>query len=314
MKKIEVNTCQKPLLLDFNGLFDDLLALITILTLSEYRLVGVSIVKGNCCVDQVVDSTLRILKLFCRNDIQVAIGESTFVNPFPFELRNKCLQISSNKKLAKQKIDNSQLLATDAAQFIAQKIDEQTEKTTIIVSGPAVNIANAIEKYPHIVEKIEKVIWVAGAFLSDGNVIAPDHDGSAEWNIFCHPAASQLFLKSGVPVIMIPLDITHQLPIDNYLIYHLGKNKSKVLSKLALKILQPEFDPKGSNYMNSIVAPVYLGDPEIFNYETKSIAIEQRGTSMGNIYRTSLGSRIKQVNFVDAETFYDFIIKQLKQF
>lgn len=314
MKKIEINTYQKPLLFDYNGFFDDFLALTTLLTLSEYRLVGLTIVKGDCCVDPVIDATLRILKLFCRNDIQIAVGESALINPFPFELRNKCLQISSIKKLAGQKIDNSQLETTEAAQFIAQKINEQTEKTTVVVSGPAVNIANAIEQFPHIVEKIEKVIWVAGAFLADGDVVAPDHDGSAEWNIFCHPAASQVLLKSNVPVYMIPLDITHQLPIDNYLIYHLDKNKKKTLSKIGLKILQPEFDPRASNYMNSVVAPVYLGDPDIFNFETKSIAIEQRGTSMGNIYRTSLGNRIKQANFVEAETFYDFLIKQLKQF
>ena len=278
MKKIEINTYQKPLLFDYNGFFDDFLALTTLLTLSEYRLVGLTIVKGDCCVDPVIDATLRILKLFCRNDIQIAVGESALINPFPFELRNKCLQISSIKKLAGQKIDNSQLETTEAAQFIAQKINEQTEKTTVVVSGPAVNIANAIEQFPHIVEKIEKVIWVAGAFLADGDVVAPDHDGSAEWNIFCHPAASQVLLKSNVPVYMIPLDITHQLPIDNYLVYHLDKNKKKTLSKIGLKILQPEFDPRASNYMNSVVAPVYLGDPDIFNFETKSIAIEQRGT------------------------------------
>ena len=75
MKKIEINTYQKPLLFDYNGLFDDFLSLTTMLTLSEYRLIGLSIVKGDCCVDPVVDATLRILKLFCRNDIEIVLPQ-----------------------------------------------------------------------------------------------------------------------------------------------------------------------------------------------------------------------------------------------
>lgn len=314
MKNAKFKPYQKPLLFDHSGLFDDLLSLSTLLTISEYQLIGVTLIDGNCCSQPSIEATLRILALFCRYDVELAVGKTSTPNPFPYEWRNKCEPINAIKLLAKQNIEAAKVAEANAEDFIAQKILEQDQKTTLVLTGPAVNVSKAIQKYPAIIDKIEKIIWVAGAFLTDGDVIAPDHDGSAEWNIYCDPAASTTLLQSGIPIYMFPLDVSKQLIIDNYLIYHFEKNKKFKLSKLAFKILEPEYDLLAKNYIKSVVAPIYLLNPDVFQFESKSIAVEQRGTSMGNIYRTSLGSRVKQAFFIDEEACADVLIKQFKQF
>lgn len=305
---------QKPVFFDHNGTVDDFVALITLLTLDQFRLTGVSIINGNCCVDSAVEATLRILDLFCRHDIQLAKSIAEPANPFPDHTRMKSRRVNTLNILANQKANFSKLVNVEVPDFITQKLMAEDQKTTVILTGPPENLINAILNHPEIVEKIEKVIWVAGAFLNDGNVIAPDHDGSAEWNIFWNPAKASELIKTGVPITFLPLDVTQQLPIDNYLIYHLDKHKDKVLSQLVLSVLEPEYDSRTNSYMNSVAAPVFLAYPQLFQVDSKSINIELRGTSMGNIYRTSLGSRIKHVTFVDEEEFYEILIKQLKQF
>jgi purine nucleosidase len=304
---------RKPLLFDHRGSFDDFVALIALLTLKQYRLTGVTVLQGQKCTSSAVEATLRILSYIDEHSIEVAFGETTVETQMPKEHCDKSKRINSIKLLAKQDTDFLNAEQQDAPGFIVRKILNEDEKTTLVMTGPADNVAQAIENNPEIVEKIERIIWVAGAFLSDGNVIAPDHDCSAEWNIYHNPITAATILKSGVPIFMFPLDVTQHLPVDNYLTYHLKKNKKKRFSKLAYKILEPEFDLRSNKMMASVVASVYLAYPNIFQFDSKSIAVEQRGTSKGNIYRTSLGSKVKHAIFVDDDKYYDLLIKLLKK-
>jgi purine nucleosidase len=199
----------------------------------------------------------------------------------------------------------------EAADFTAQTILNTEPETIIIATGPAANLVSALEKFPETAEKIERILWVAGAFLTDGDVIAPDHDGSAEWNIFLHPHSAEKLLNFEIPKIIFPLDTVTQYPSDNYLMYHLENNKDKKLSALANTLLKPCFEKQKSCYLGSVMPTVYLGMPGLFQFESKSIKVELRGTSMGNIYRTSLGSRVKQASCIDEELFYDCLLAQL---
>lgn len=305
---------QKPILIDINGSIDDFVSLILLLTLPQYRIIGITINAGNSFLEEACDITLRILSLFCRHDIMVAKGDGETKNPLCEELCSKSKRLIDIKRLRKQTPNNNQLSKTEAIDFIEQKINDEKEKVKIVMTGSAVGLYKAIEKHPDIQNKIEKVIWVGGAFMTDGNVIAPDHDGSAEWNFFCNPEAAQNLLKIGIPIIMFPLDITNQLSIDNYLIYHLDRNKKKKLSKLALNILEPEYKAKKTASLKGVAAATFLAHPDYFQLESKTIGVEQRGTSMGNIFKTSLGSRIKHAFFIDEENCYEFIIEQFKQF
>ena len=54
--------------------------------------------------------------------------------------------------------------------------------------------------------KIREIVLMGGAFETYGNVTT-----TAEFNIFADPHAAQLVLDFGVPVTMVPLDVTHQV-------------------------------------------------------------------------------------------------------
>lgn len=52
------------------------------------------------------------------------------------------------------------------------------------LSAPPTDLARALEIAQDIEQKIEKLIWMGGTFLENGNVEEPEHDGTAEWNAF----------------------------------------------------------------------------------------------------------------------------------
>jgi purine nucleosidase len=64
----------------------------------------------------------------------------------------------------------------------------------------------ALVKAPDIAEKIAELVIMGGACFELGNVTP-----AAEFNIHVDPHAAAIVLDSGVPITMIPLDVTHQL-------------------------------------------------------------------------------------------------------
>ncbi len=314
MQAVQPNTKQKPVFFDQDGSIDDFVSLITLLTLDKFRLTGISITEANCYGKSAVETTLRILELFSLKNIEVALSNAIAVNHFPTKWREQSSKINKIDILENTQPNYSQLTNDEAADFTAKKILSEEEKTIVILTGPATNLNNTIEKYPEVLEKIEKVYWMAGAFLTDGNVISPDHDGSAEWNIFWDPNSAKKLVATGVKIIFFPLDVCYHVPVDNYLMYHLKKNSKKTLSRLALQMFELTVNEHTRNYMWDVLPTMFLGFPKIGNLANTSIDIEIRGTSVGNIFKTSKGKPIHYANIIDEEIFYEHFIEQLTKF
>jgi purine nucleosidase len=314
MQKIQDSSVQKPVFLDMDGATDDLVSLITLMTLPSFRLSGVSITNGNCYSKNALESVLRIFSLFGRSDLEVAVSNAKAINPFPTKWRETGKLFNKLDEIKDIVPDYSKARKQEASEFTAQKIMASPEKSYIILTGPATNLINAIEKHPEIIDKIEKVFWMAGAFLSNGNVIAPDHDGSAEWNIFWDPVSARKLLVTELKIVLFPLDACYQVPVDNYLMYFLKKQSKYKLSRLVYSMLELTYNEHSKYFMWDVLPSISLGFPEVAHFSNTSIDIELRGTSLGNIFKTSKGSPIHFASWIDDEKFYDCFFHQLKLF
>jgi purine nucleosidase len=72
--------------------------------------------------------------------------------------------------------------------------------------GPLTDVAMALVKAPDIAAGIGEVVILGGAAFEIGNVTP-----AAEFNIHVDPHAAAIVLQSGLPITMIPLDVTHQV-------------------------------------------------------------------------------------------------------
>lgn len=80
---------------------------------------------------------------------------------------------------------------------------------TLCLLGPATNLAIALVKAPDIAPRIAEIVWMAGAAREGGNVTP-----SAEFNVYADPDAAHIVLSAGIPTTLLPLDLTHQLRLD----------------------------------------------------------------------------------------------------
>lgn len=77
---------------------------------------------------------------------------------------------------------------------------------TLAVTGPMTNLAAAMREAPDIVARIRQVVAMGGARREGGNITA-----SAEYNIHADPHAAEIVARSGVDLVLLGLDVTHQV-------------------------------------------------------------------------------------------------------
>uniref|UniRef100_UPI0039B85EBF nucleoside hydrolase n=1 Tax=Albidovulum sp. TaxID=1872424 RepID=UPI0039B85EBF len=66
-------------------------------------------------------------------------------------------------------------------------------------------IATAFARAPDIVPRVAEIVLMGGAYFEVGNVTP-----AAEFNIHVDPEAAEIVFRSGAPVVVMPLDVTHR--------------------------------------------------------------------------------------------------------
>lgn len=82
---------------------------------------------------------------------------------------------------------------------------EAAGTVTLCPLGPLTNIATAFTKAPDIVDRVQQIVLMGGAYFEVGNVTP-----AAEFNIYVDPEAAEIVFKSGVDLVVLPLDATHK--------------------------------------------------------------------------------------------------------
>lgn len=91
--------------------------------------------------------------------------------------------------------------------FIIETLRAQPSGTvTLCPLGPLTNIATAFTKAPDIVGKVQEIVLMGGAYFEVGNITP-----TAEFNIYVDPQAADIVFRSGAPITVMSLDVTHKV-------------------------------------------------------------------------------------------------------
>ena len=82
---------------------------------------------------------------------------------------------------------------------------EPSGTVTLCPLGPLTNIATAFARAPDIIERVQEIVLMGGAYFQVGNITP-----AAEFNIYVDPEAAKAVFGSGVPLVVAPLDVTHK--------------------------------------------------------------------------------------------------------
>jgi purine nucleosidase len=191
------------ILLDCDPGIDDALAILLALASPEVELVGVTTVGGNSLVENETKNALAVLELAGGARVPVAQGS-------PRGLLKDLTTAADTHGLAglgyaQLPVPMQKAIDTHAVDFIIDTILSQPGEITLIPTGPLTNIALAVRKEPRIVPAVRECIIMGGAFRHEGNMPL-----AGEYNIWCDPHAARIVFHAGLPITLVPLDVTYQ--------------------------------------------------------------------------------------------------------
>ncbi|ABK39584.1 pyrimidine-specific ribonucleoside hydrolase RihA [Aeromonas hydrophila] len=194
-----------PVILDCDPGHDDAIALILALASPELKVLAVTTSAGNQTPDKTLNNALRILTLLGRDDIPVAAGAP---KPLAREL------IIADNVHGESGLDGPKLpdpgfapVAMTALELMAKCLRESPQPVTLVPTGPLTNIALLLAAHPELKSKIARIVLMGGA-AGAGNWTP-----AAEFNIYVDPEAADMVFKSGLPITMCGLDVTHEAQV-----------------------------------------------------------------------------------------------------
>ncbi|MFM5383962.1 pyrimidine-specific ribonucleoside hydrolase RihA [Aeromonas veronii] len=194
-----------PVILDCDPGHDDAIALILALASPELKVLAVTTSAGNQTSDKTLNNALRILTLLGRDDIPVAAGAP---KPLAREL------IIADNVHGESGLDGPKLpdpafapQAMTGIELMARCLRESPEPVALVPTGPLTNIALLLAAHPELKSKIARIVLMGGA-AGAGNWTP-----AAEFNIYVDPEAADMVFKSGIPITMCGLDVTHEAQV-----------------------------------------------------------------------------------------------------
>jgi len=184
---------------------DDAVALLLALgSPEEVEVLGVTAVAGNVPLELTARNARIVCELAGRADLPVHAGCDA---PLARRL------VTAENVHGKSGLDGIPLrpprtgLATGhAVDFIIDTLRrEPAGSVTLVAVAPLTNIATAFDRAPDIVRRVQEVVVMGGARFEGGNVTP-----AAEFNIFVDPEAARIVFAAGVPLTLMPLDVTHK--------------------------------------------------------------------------------------------------------
>ncbi|MCC6864394.1 MAG: nucleoside hydrolase [Rhodobacteraceae bacterium] len=205
-----------------------------------------------------------------------------------------------------------------AVDFIIETLRaEEPHTVTLCPLGPLTNIATAFNRAPDIINRVQQIVLMGGAYFEVGNITP-----AAEFNIYVDPEAAEIVFKSGVSLVVMPLDVTHKALTNRARIEafrSIGNEVGRMVAEWADFFERFDMQKYGSEGapLHDPCVIAYLIQPDLFTGRHISVKIEtQSELTLGMTVADWWGVTKDPANAlfmggVDATGFYALLTKRL---
>ncbi len=268
-----------PVLIDTDPGVDDALALALALASPELSVRAVTTVAGNVDLATATANAAYLLRILAPDrEIRLAQG---FAQPLARELvtaeevhgSDGLAGITSHDRWRRSSTESLDVPA-DAVDVIIEEVGTSAEPVTVIALGPLTNVAAALRRDLSAMRRAAAIVVMGGSLHAGGNVTP-----HAEFNFYVDPEAADLVLASGLPVIVTPLDVTHQLAVSDETVesrlLSLADPRGAFLGELIRRARAEQFTGRGGKLL--LHDPAAVGTmlwPELFTMESHHLTVD----------------------------------------
>jgi len=307
----------RKIIIDTDPGQDDAVAILLALASPDaFDVLGIVAVAGNIGLAQNARNALKVVELSGRTEVAVYAG---------CERPMRRALITAEHVHGATGLDGPDLPeptktleAQHGVDFIIDTLRaEAPGAVTLCTLGPLTNIAMAFVKAPDIVPRIREIVMMGGAYFEVGNITP-----AAEFNIHVDPEAADIVLTSGVPVTMLPLDVTHGAltradRLEGFA--RLGNKAGKAVSEMLAFSERFDLEKYGSDGapLHDPCVIAWLLKPDLFTGRKINVTVETmseltRGMTVADYWHiTDRPKNVLFIRSVDDEGFYRLLTERL---
>jgi purine nucleosidase len=309
-----------PIIVDCDPGIDDTIALLTAFVSPELEILGITPVCGNQPLERTVRNALQVCELGERADIPVYSGcfRPMLRDPIYGQFHGKTglgnTTLPEPVKTVERMSAVDFLIDTLTAAAASQK------RVTICCLGPMTNLAVALRMNPKIAAGIERIVMMGGAYREPGN-----RTMTAEFNVLADPHAAHIVFSSGIPIVALALDATHQVMLKPEHVAQFSSVSGRISKTLAE--LMAFWDRNDVRRYGSRGGPLhdplviaYLLAPQYFETERARVFVEHEselcmGQTVADWYgKSGLEPNADIVTKVDAEGIIGLFLERLSRY
>jgi purine nucleosidase len=310
---------RRPIIIDTDPGQDDAVAILFALGASDRLDVrAITTVAGNVPLSLTAKNARIVLGWANRTDIPVYAGCPRPLVREPVTAEHVHGETGLNGvPLEEPKVE---LANGHAVDFLIKALrNAWPESITLCLLGPMTNLAAALVQDPDIRRGIKEVVLMGGGYHVRGNVTP-----NAEFNVYADPEAAAVVFGSGIPLVVLPLDVTHQVLSTKERIARL-ENLGNRAGTLIAAILQShgsiEIKQMGADGgpLHDPTVIAYLLQPSLFSGRSVNVTVETRGElTVGETVVdwsgvTGRPANALWLNQVDSDGFYELLTETVKR-
>jgi len=309
----------RKIIIDTDPGQDDAVALLLALASPELDVLGITTVAGNVPLALTQRNARIVCELAGRSDMPVFAGAARpMVRPL----------VTAEYVHGKTGLNGPELWdptmplrKEHAVDFIIKTLRVNRDgAVTLCVLGPLTNIALALIKAPDIAAHIREIVLMGGGCFEGGNTTP-----AAEFNIYVDPHAAKVVFQSGIPLVVMPLDLTHKALTTRERVARFAGlgNKAGTFTAEMLDFFE-RFDKEkyGSEgaplHDPNVIA--YLLKPEIYSGREVNIEIETEselclGMTVVDWWRvTGRKANALYMRSIDDDAFFELLFERLARY
>ena len=265
----------RRVLLDVDTGVDDALGIMLAIRSPELEVLGITTVSGNVPVARCTRNTLLVLEILGVPGIPVVSGADVPLSG------NSLTAVEVNGAdglgdVTRRYPTPSRQASEGAAEFLLETIRRIPGELTLIATGPLTNLATAIRKDRETMRGVHGIIVMGGAIRVPGNV-----GPTTEFNFAADPEAAGIVLGAGLPLTLVPLDVTEQVVLSREMVNAAGGTGKlqEFIRDMTEGTIAFHLDQEGIDgmFLHDPLAVGIVADPSLVQTQPMAVAIERRG-------------------------------------
>ena len=202
----------------------------------------------------------------------------------------------------------------DAVEVIQAAVDGSPSAPTIVALGPLTNLEDAFAADPTLPDRIAGIHAMLGTVAAPGNVFVDGHDAQdpLEWNAFADPSAVEAVFATDVPIDLVPLDATDDVPVPSDLVDRLAADHAAAGADLVYELLlrnPGRMDASQGQQLWDELAALALSDQDLVTWNDADVLVGEGG----RLTQDAAGRPVRYAATADAPAVKDGLLAALRR-